>query len=84
MPAACLKDDLAGGKLIPSQSSVFFDGKEVIVDGDSIEPHGIGSHAAATISGSSSVKIGGKSVVVTGDIASCGDVAIGSSTVIIG
>ena len=84
MTAACLKDDLAGGKLIPSQSSVYFNGKLVIVDGDMIESHGIGPHIAATISGTSTVKIGAKSIVKTGDAASCGDIATGSSTVIIG
>lgn len=80
--AACLKDDLAGGKMIPSQSTVFFNGKEVIVSGDSIEDHGF--HTNATVSGSSTVKIGGKSVVKTDDVATCGHVASGSSTVIIG
>lgn len=84
MLAACLKDDLAGGALIPSQSSVFFNGKQVIVDGDAIQSHGIGPHVAATIIGTSTVKIGGKSIVKTGDTATCGDVASGSSTVIIG
>ncbi len=84
MTAACLQNDLAGGALVPSQSTVYFNGKLVIVDGDAVQPHGIGPHAAATVSGTSSVKIGGKAIVKTGDTASCGDIATGSSTVIIG
>lgn len=80
--AACLKDDLAGGKMIPSQSNVFFNNKEVIVSGDEVEDHGF--HTNVTIPGSSSVKIGGKSIVVTDDVATCGHAAVGSSTVIIG
>lgn len=86
MTAACLKDDLAGGALIPSQSTVYFNGKLVIVDGDDVTPHGIGLHGLppAKMIGTSMVKIGGKSIVKTGDTATCGHSATGSSTVIIG
>ena len=84
MPAVCINDDLAGGKLIASQSTVIANGKAIIVDGDSIESHGLSTHAAATIIATSSVFIGGKKVAMTGDTATCAHVATGSSTVFVG
>lgn len=84
MPAACLAGDLAVGAMIASQSSVKFNGKAVIVSGDAVAAHGIGAHAAATVTGTSKVKIGGKAIVMSGDLATCGDAAVGTSTVIVG
>ena len=83
MPAACLKDDLVStGKMIASQSSVKFNGKDVIVSEDAIESHG--GHTSATITGTSKVTIGGKAIVMSDDVASCGHAAVGTSTVIVG
>jgi uncharacterized Zn-binding protein involved in type VI secretion len=84
MPAACLAGDLAVGAMTASQSSVKFNGKAVIVNGDAVVSHGIGAHAAATVTGTSKVKIGGKAIVMSGDVATCAHTAVGTSTVIVG
>lgn len=36
MPGICRDNDAAVGDLIPSQSTVFANGEEVIVDGDAV------------------------------------------------
>lgn len=86
MTAACLASDLAGGAMIASQSSVKFNGKAVIVNGDEVTPHGVGLHGSppAKMTGTSKVTIGGKTIVMTGNPASCGHTAVGTSTVIVG
>lgn len=83
MPAACLEDNLVStGKMIASQSSVKFNDKAVIVSGDEVEDHG--DHTSVTITGTSKVTIGGKKIVMSGDAATCGHTAVGTSTVIVG
>lgn len=86
MPGICRDaDDAAGGALIKSQSTVFANGKNVIVHGDNVTPHGISPHDAPTmIAGSDSVFIGGIAVCNAGDLATCGHAASGSSTVSVG
>jgi len=86
MPGICRDaDDAAGGALIKSQSTVFANGKNVIVNGDSVTGHGDSPHDAPTmIAGSDSVFIGGIAVCNAGDLATCGHAASGSSTVSVG
>ena len=86
MPGICRDaDDAAGGALIKSQSTVFANGKNVIVHGDNVTPHGTGLHAGPTmIAGSDSVFIGDIAVCNAGDLATCGHAASGSSTVSVG
>ena len=85
MPGVSRDNDTAGGDLIPSQTTVFANGEEIIVHGDSVAPHGISPHNNATmIAGSKNVFIGGKAVVNAGDAATCGDTSTGSTTVIVG
>ena len=87
MAAASYDLDTAGGDLIPSSSSTKFYGQKVVLNGDSVAPHGDPPHGPAqpTISASQSTFIvEGKAVVQAGDSASCGHTASGSTTVIIG
>jgi len=86
MPGICRDaDDAAGGALIKSQSTVFANGKNVIVNGDSVTGHGDSPHDAPTmIAGSDSVFIGGIAVCNAGDLATCGHDASGSDTVSVG
>ena len=82
MPGVSRDNDTAGGDLIPSQTTVFANGEEIIVHGDSVAPHGISPHNNATmIAGSKNVFIGGKAVVNAGDAATCGHTSTGSTTV---
>ena len=81
----CRDIDSAGGDLIPSQSTVYANGEEVIVNGDDVEGHGLPPHAAPTMeAGSKNVFIGGVAVCNAGDLATCGDAATGSSNVNVG
>ena len=86
MPGICRDaDDAAGGALSKSQSTVFANGKNVIVHGDSVTAHGGAPHDAPTmIAGSDSVFIGGIAVCNAGDLATWGHAASGSSTVSVG
>ena len=86
MPGICRNaTDSAGGSLIKSQTTVFTNSKEVIVDGDSVTGHGDSPHNAPTmIAGSNNVFIGGVAVCNAGDSASCGHTASGSSNVNVG
>ena len=85
MPGVSRDNDTAGGDLIPSQTTVFANGEEIIVHGDSVAPHGISPHNNATmIAGSKNVFIGGKAVVNAGDAATCGHQSTGSTTVFVG
>ena len=86
MPGICRDaDDAAGGALIKSQSTVFANGKNVIVHGDNVTGHGVAPHNAPTmIAGSNNVFIGGIAVCNAEDLATCGDAATGSSNVFIG
>ena len=86
MPGVSRDNDTAGGDLIPSQTTVFANGEEIIVHGDSVAPHGISPHNNATmIAGSKNVFIGDKKAVVNaGDAATCGHTSTGSTTVNVG
>ena len=85
MPGVSRDNDTAGGDLIPSQTTVFANGEEIIVHGDSVAPHGISPHNNATmIAGSKNVFIGWKAVVNAGDAATCGHTSTGSTTVNVG
>jgi len=85
MPGICRDNDTAVGDLIPSQSTVFANGEEVIVNGDAVAGHGLSPHAAPTmIAGSNNVFVGGVAVCNAGDLATCGDAATGSSDVNVG
>jgi uncharacterized Zn-binding protein involved in type VI secretion len=68
MPGVSRDNDTAGGDLIPSQSTVFANNELVIVDGDDVEGHGPGEHAAPTmIAGSNNVFVGNIPIVNRGD-----------------
>jgi len=85
MPSICVDGDNAGGLIIASSINVFMHGKKVALIGDSVTPHGIGSHnGAIMIGGSSKVFVNGKGVVRSGDSASCGHTATSSLTDISG
>jgi uncharacterized Zn-binding protein involved in type VI secretion len=85
MPGISRDNDTAGGDLIPSQSTVYANGEEVIVDGDSVTPHGLPPHVSAVmIAGSNNVFVGGIAVVNAGDSATCGHQSTGSSNVYVG
>ena len=80
MPGICrLNDTVGAGTAISTQSTVFANGRAVIVNGDPVTPHAPhGSHdSSVLISGSSSVFVGGKLVVRSGDLATCGDMVTG-------
>lgn len=86
MPGICRDaDDAAEGALIKSQSTVFANGKNVIVHDDNVTPHGDSPHDAPTmIAGSNDVFIGGIAVCNAGDLATCNHAASGSITVSVG
>ena len=74
--------DTAGGLLLTKCKSVKVEGKFVAVSVCSIEDHGHDEHSSATITGTTSkVLIEGKIPIRADDVATCGDVATGSSTV---
>ena len=84
MPGVSRDNDTAGGDLIPSQSTVFANDEEIIVDGDDVAGHGSGAHSAPTIPASGinpNVYVGNKLAIVKGDPATCSDPATGSGNV---
>ena len=85
MPGICRNNDTAVGDLIPSQTKVFANGEEVIVNGDAVASHGISPHNAATmVAGSTRIFVDEKAVCNAGDLATCGDAATGSTDVFAG
>lgn len=86
MPIASIDIDTAGGDIVASASKTEFNGEKVVLDGDSVVPHGISPHNAATVPAglNSSFYVENELVVVAGDTATCGHVASGSSTVTVG
>tara|TARA_Y200000002_G_scaffold377667_1_gene383667 strand:- start:823 stop:1083 length:261 start_codon:yes stop_codon:yes gene_type:complete len=85
VPGVSRDNDSAGGDLIPTQSTVYANGKAIIVDNDPVAGHGIAPHASPNmIAGSNDVYIGNKSVVNAGDSATCGHTSSGSSNVNVG
>jgi uncharacterized protein (TIGR02594 family) len=84
MPGVSRDNDTAGGDLIPSQSTVFANDEEIIVDGDDVQGHGSGAHSAPTIPASGvnpNVYVDNKLAIVKGDPATCSDPATGSGNV---
>lgn len=82
-------NDTASGDLVPTQNTVFANGKKVIVHGDGVESHPpcdtVPIHCSATMTaGSKNVFIGKVAVVNAGDSASCGHTSTGSSNVFVG
>jgi len=79
-------NDTAGGDLIPSQTTVFANREEVIVDNDDVAGHGGGPHAAPTIPAGKQSKVyaNKKLIVIAGDTATCGHLSSGSGDVFIG
>jgi uncharacterized Zn-binding protein involved in type VI secretion len=79
---------LVGGKapiIGPGAPTVLAEGMPMSCLGDQVSPHGEPPHTKATIVQSSFTVIAmGRGVVRMGDIASCGDVVISASTVLIG
>jgi uncharacterized Zn-binding protein involved in type VI secretion len=89
MPGISRDNDTAAGDLIPSQTTVFAEGEEIIVHGNSVVSHSPcpspASHCAATmVAGSDDVYVGGIAVVNLGDSATCGHTSTGSTTVFVG
>jgi uncharacterized Zn-binding protein involved in type VI secretion len=80
--------DIAGGALFgPRIPSIFANGRNIAVVGTPITPHGRPPHSAAVmVTGSPTVLAGAGFIPVcrAGDVASCGDVLISTSTVIVG
>jgi uncharacterized Zn-binding protein involved in type VI secretion len=82
MAAVLLDQSTVGGKVTATQSTVFANGKAIVVDQDPIAAHGVGAHSSAKmIEKSTKVFIGGKGVARAGDKASCGHVAASTATV---
>jgi len=84
MPGVSRDNDTAGGDLIPSQTTVFANDEEIIVDNDDVEGHGSGEHSAPTIPASGvnpNVYVDNKLAIVKGDPATCGDPSTGSGDV---
>lgn len=84
MPGVSRDNDTAGGDLIPSQSTVFANDEEVIVDNDDVAGHGPGVHSAPTIPASGvnpNVYVDNKLAIVKGDPATCGHPSTGSGNV---
>ena len=86
MPGICRDNDTAGGDLVPSQSTVFANSEEVIIDGDTVVAHGPAPHLQQTIiAGSDRGFVTGEAVCNAGDVASvCGEAATGSTDVFAG
>ena len=86
MPGISRDNDAAGGDLIPSQTTVFANNEEVIVDGDGVAGHGPTPHIPQTIiAGSNAVFVGEIAVCNAGDKAAiCGEASTGSSDVFVG
>ena len=76
--------DTAGADIIASASTVKFNDEKVVLDGDSVESHGLHNDPTMVASLNSTVKIEDKLVCVAGDSATCGHTASGSATVSIG
>lgn len=92
MPGISRDNDTAGGDLIPSQTTVFANTEEVIVDGDDVAAHTSsvpgGDHSGpplpTMVAGSNNVFVGNIAVCNAGDLATCGDAATGSGDVSVG
>ena len=86
MPGISRDNDSAGGDLVPSQTTVFANGEEVIVDGDTVAGHGPYPHTPQTVvAGSNNVFVNDIAVVNAGDPAAvCGEPATGSDNVFVG
>ena len=85
MPGVSRDNDSAGGDLIPTQSTVYANGKAIIVNNDPVAGHGLAPHASPTmIAGSNNVYVLGKAVVNAGDSATCGHTSSGSNNVYVG
>jgi uncharacterized Zn-binding protein involved in type VI secretion len=72
--------DSAGGLLSSTaQAFVRVNGSLLAVVGTVVSPHGVGPHAAATMtSGSTLFKVNGTGVIFQGKLASCGHAVSGS------
>lgn len=74
-----------GAILGPGASSVFTEGQRTSLLGDKVAPHGKPPHTSPTmVESSKTVFAQGKPVVRSGDAATCGHAANGSSTVFAG
>lgn len=78
-------DDYPPTNVIASSSTVFINGKSVVLEGDKIIPHTNPSpetHNGVVIASTAKIFIEGKKVAMIGDSISCGDtIAQGSSNV---
>lgn len=74
--------DIAGAAIIPSQSAVFSESKQVIINGDGVTPHLTGLHLSPNmVATTSKVFVGGTACVKQGDPATCGHTSSGSNKV---
>jgi uncharacterized Zn-binding protein involved in type VI secretion len=77
--------DSAGGRRLTGSADVFVEVKALVRKTDKVAGHGKSKHAAPVmVKGSSTVFCNGLPACRKGDLASCGHVATGSSTVFIG
>lgn len=81
-----VNQDTAGSIIAGAQvSTVFVNTKTVAVVGDSVIGHGLAPHIAPTMAqGSNTVFAEGKKICRSGDLATCGHAANGSSNVFAG
>ena len=76
--------DVAGGVFSGLSTTVFVNGKTIILDGSPVASHGLSPHSNATmIATKASVVINGINPCGTGDVATCGHVLTGTGTVTI-
>ena len=78
-----VNQDVAGGVITGNLApTVQVNNYPIAVKGASVAPHGLPPHSAAVMVGSSSTVLANNLAVCrAGDVASCGDVATGSSNV---
>jgi uncharacterized Zn-binding protein involved in type VI secretion len=74
----------AGALIGPLAPNVLINGQPIALVGTPVSSHGTGVHAAAVMTGASTVLVNGIPVVGTGDVATCGDVLIATSNVFVG
>lgn len=74
--------DIAGGEMTLASPNVFINNLPAVLTESPVVSHGIYPHSSATIMGTTTKTfINGVPFVRMGDVASCGDVATGSTDV---
>lgn len=78
--------DVVGGGVLTGPGlapNVLVNGVPIALVGTPVTYHGLGLHAAATMVGASTVLVNGIPVVGSGDLATCGDPLVATSSVFV-